>query len=62
MDTSAESQSDYSQIIAELAARDGVQLLGNEPLSAHTTLRLGGTPRAYLRADTTDAVAARRAV
>ena len=58
MDTSAESQSDYSQIIAELAARDGVQLLDNEPLSAHTTLRLGGTPRAYLRADTTDAVAA----
>ncbi|HJE90633.1 MAG TPA: UDP-N-acetylmuramate dehydrogenase [Dietzia timorensis] len=31
-------------------------MLANEPLSAHTTLRLGGTPRAYLRAETTEAV------
>lgn len=45
-----------TQILAELAAREDVRLLANEPLSAHTTLRLGGTPRAYLRAETTEAV------
>lgn len=56
VNTSAESTSAQSQIIAELAARDGVTLLRSEPLSAHTTLRLGGTPRAYLRVYTPDAV------
>ena len=46
-----------TQILAELVAREDVQLLESEPLSAHTTLRLGGPPRAYLRAESTAAVA-----
>lgn len=49
--------SSETQILAELDARTDVRLLDSEPLSAHTTLRLGGTPLAYLRAETTAAVA-----
>ena len=51
-----QSETSEARVIAELAAREGVSLLPSEPLRAHTTLRLGGTPRAYLSAETPDAV------
>lgn len=40
-----------------LAAHPGVELLPGEQMAAHTTLRLGGEPAAFLRASTVEAVA-----
>ena len=40
-----------------MAAHPGVELLTAEPMASHTTLRIGGTPAAFLRAHSIDAVA-----
>lgn len=44
--------------VASLAALPDVSLVQGEPLSRHTTLRVGGAPSAFLRAETVDAVVA----